>query len=63
MIANTTSVQQVFGRICQRFDNLFCRRAFVNHYIMSNTEELELQLAREDLNTLSGFYDEIKSEG
>lgn len=42
---------------------MFSRRAFINHYIMSNTEELELQLAREDLNTLSGFYDEIKAEG
>jgi len=41
-ISNSTSVQQVFGRICQRFDTLFERRAFVKHYLLSRTEELEL---------------------
>lgn len=62
MIANSTSVQQVFGRIYQRFDKLFERRAFTKHYIKDRIEELELQMAREDLNTLNDFYDEVKSE-
>ena len=62
MISNSTSVQQVFGRICHRFDNLFERRAFMKHYILSRTEEMELSLAREDLNTLHEFYDEVKAE-
>mmetsp|Transcript_3424 Transcript_3424/g.4531 ORF Transcript_3424/g.4531 Transcript_3424/m.4531 type:complete len:81 (+) Transcript_3424:681-923(+) len=62
MISNSTSVQQVFGRVCQRYDKLFERRAFMKHYIMSRTEEMEMMLAREDLTTLSDFYDEIKAE-
>lgn len=34
----------------------------MKHYIMTRTEEMELMLAREDLKTLSDFYDEIKAE-
>ena len=62
LISNSTSVQQVFGRVCQRFDKMFEHRAFMKHYIMSRTEEMELSLAREDLTTLHEFYDEIKAE-
>ena len=62
MISNSTSVQQVFGRICHRFDNLFSRRAFMKHYIFDRIEEMDLHLAREDMNTLNEFYDEIKAE-
>lgn len=34
----------------------------MKHYIMSQTEEMELMLAREDMKTLKDFYDEIKAE-
>ena len=34
----------------------------MKHYILSRTEEMDLQLAREDLNTLNEFYDEVKAE-
>ena len=62
LISNSTAVQQVFGRICQRFDALYERRAFMKHYILSRTEEMDMSLAREDLNTLHEFYDEVKAE-
>jgi len=62
MIANSTSVQQVFGKVTRRFDNLFERRAFFMHYLMSRTEEMDLMIAREDLNTLDDLYDEVKLE-
>ena len=62
LISNSTAVQQVFGRVCNRFDRLFAERAFLNHYIMSRTEEMELIMAREDMTTLKEFYDEIKAE-
>lgn len=52
----------MFGRICQRFDKLFDKRAFMKHCILSRMDEMDLQLAREDLNTLNDFYDEIKAE-
>ena len=62
LISNSTSVQQVFGRVCTRFDKLFSRRAFMKHYILSRTEEMDMIMAREDLSTLHEFYDEIKAE-
>lgn len=34
----------------------------MKHYIVSRTEEMDLSLAREDLNTLHEFYDEVKAE-
>ena len=34
----------------------------MKHYILSRTEEMDLSLAREDLNTLHEFYDEVKAE-
>ena len=34
----------------------------MKHYILSRTEEMEMIMAREDLNTLHEFYDEIKAE-
>ena len=52
----------MFDRVCHRFDRLFAERAFLNHYIMSRTEEMELIMAREDMTTLKDFYDEIKAE-
>ena len=41
---------------------MFERRAFMKHYILSRTEEMDLSLAREDLNTLHEFYNEVKAE-
>ena len=34
----------------------------MKHYIFDNIEEMDLHLAREDMNTLNDFYDEIKAE-
>ena len=34
----------------------------MKHYILSRTEEMDLSLAREDLNTLHEFYNEVKAE-
>ena len=34
----------------------------MKHYILSRTEEMDMSLAREDLNTLHEFYDEVKAE-
>ena len=34
----------------------------MKHYILSRIEEMDLHLAREDMNTLNEFYDEIKAE-
>lgn len=62
VISNTTSVQQVFGKVTRRFDSLFERRAFVQHYYTSRTEEMDLMLAREDLRTLDDLYNEVKLE-
>ena len=62
MISNSTAVQQVFGRICHRFDGLFSRRAFMKHYLLDRVEEMDLELTREDMKTLEDFYDEIKKE-
>ena len=62
LISNSTPVQQVFGRVCQRFDRLFEKRAFLKHFAESRTEDAELFDAREDLRTLNDFYEEVKTE-
>ena len=34
----------------------------MKHFIFDRIEEMDLHLAREDMNTLNEFYDEIKAE-
>ena len=62
LVQNSTPVQQVFGRINRRFDKLYEKRAFMSHFNMSNTDDMELEMAKTDLGSLSELYGQIRKE-
>ncbi|ELP90078.1 tubulin alpha-1 chain, putative [Entamoeba invadens IP1] len=56
MLANHTSMCQVFGKVNQNFDQMYGRRAFIHHYAEFGMEENEFIEARQDMFDLETEY-------
>jgi len=62
MMGNTTAMGDAWGRVCDKFDLMYKRRAFVHWYVGEGMEEGEFDEARENLSVLQKDYDQIKSD-
>merc|ERR1712032_1477696 len=62
MMGNMTAMGDAWGRVCDKFDLMYKRRAFVHWYVGEGMEEGEFDEARENLSVLQKDYDQIKSD-
>lgn len=59
MMANTTAIAAAWTTLCNKFDKMFERRAFVHWYESEGMEKREFQEARENIEVLLHDYKEL----
>ena len=59
MVANSTCIKDVIGRMNYKFNLMKRKRAFVHWYVGNGMEEAELDEAFEDLQALEKDYEEL----
>ena len=52
MVANSTCMEEVVGRLNGKFKKMHDKRAFIHHYVGAGMEESELEEAQLDLLAL-----------
>lgn len=62
MIANTTAISDIFGKINHKYDLMYAKRAFVHWYVGEGMEEEMFDESREDLEVLSRDFEQVAEE-
>jgi tubulin alpha len=59
MVANSTCIKEVIGRMNAKYSVMSRKRAFIHWYVSAGMEEGELAEAQEDVLALEKDYEEL----
>ena len=56
VIANSTSIQELFSKLDEQFNAMFCRKAFLHWYSNEGMDEKEFEEANKNMRDLIQEY-------
>jgi tubulin beta len=62
-IGNSTSIQEIFKRLCDQFTTMFRRKAFLHWYTGEGMDEMEFTEAESNMSDLVSEYQQYQDAG
>ncbi|MEM2906967.1 MAG: hypothetical protein QW739_02685, partial [Candidatus Odinarchaeota archaeon] len=63
LLTNNTIISEPFNRVLERFDSLFNRNWYINHYVNSGLSKTGMKEARDNFEKIIKIYKEIEGSG